>query len=205
MNLRVGLTGGIGSGKTLVTNAFARLGAGIVDTDVIARDLTGVEGKALPALVDAFGSSLIGPDGAMDRAAMRQRVFADVKQRHQLEAILHPLIRAETEAQLCRLASVDFSYVLVVIPLLIESGFYRDRVDRILVVDCPEVKQIERVMARNGLSRDEVVAILAAQVARQTRLAAADDVIQNDGTCADLEARVAALDVYYRRLSSQRT
>ena len=204
MSLLVGLTGGIGSGKTAVADEFARLGAGVIDTDVIARDLTAAGGRALPALTEAFGGTLIGPEGALDRAAMRQRVFADVRERQRLEAILHPMIRAEAEAQLNRLASVDFPYVLLVIPLLIESGFCRDRVDRVLVVDCPEALQIERVMARNNLSRDEVAAILAAQVARPTRLAAADDVISNTGTLAELIDQVAALHAYYRRLIVQK-
>ena len=204
MTLLIGLTGGIGSGKTAVADAFVRLGAGVVDTDAIARELTAAGGRALPALAEAFGAACISPEGALDRAAMRRRVFADAAARQMLESILHPLIRAEVEARLSRLASVDFSYVLLDIPLLVESGFCRDRVDRILVVDCPEALQIERVMARNGLARDEVEKILAAQAPRQARLAVADDVIRNEGALADLLPQIAALDALYRRLSGQK-
>jgi len=155
----VGLTGGIGSGKSTVSDAFAALGVPVIDTDVIARELTAPGGAALDAVRAAFGETVMQADGTLDRAALRRRVFADTAARHQLEAILHPAIRQRVEQTL---AQLDACYVLLVIPLLVETGAYRDVVKRTLVVDCPEAIQLARVMARNGLARDEVMAILAA-------------------------------------------
>ena len=191
----VGLTGGIGSGKSAVENRFAALGAGVVDTDRIAHQLTAPGGRALPALREAFGEDALGADGAMDRAAMRARVFVDPAARLRLEAILHPLIRAESEAQVAALAAAP--YVVLVVPLLVESGAYRGRCQRICVVDCPESLQVERVSRRSGLPPEEVRAIMATQASREERLAAADDVIDNSGDLADMHRQVDALHGRY--------
>jgi dephospho-CoA kinase len=195
----VGLTGGIGSGKSAAAELFAALGAMIVDTDAIAHEMTVAGGAAMPEIVRAFGHGILTADGALDRSTMRQLVFNDPAARRQLEEILHPLIRQTSD---CRIASADFSapeaYVVLVVPLLVESKNYRDRVDRIAVVDCREETQIQRVMARNAMTREEVLRILAAQAARQVRLAAANDVIDNDGELALLSPQIAALDAIYR-------
>jgi dephospho-CoA kinase len=190
----VGLTGGIGSGKSTVANLFAELGVPVIDTDVIARQLTLPGGTALEAIRAAFGEDVILADGMLDRAALRRRVFADAVARRQLEAILHPRIRQMVEQAL---ATLDAPYALIVIPLLVETGGYRDVLRRVLVVDCPEALQVARVMARSGLARDEVDAILAAQAGRAERLAAADDVIVNDASAAALRAEVTALHQRY--------
>lgn len=196
----VGLTGGIGSGKSSVANLFVDKGAGLVDTDAIAHELTGPGGEAMSALRAAFGAGVADATGALDRAAMRQRVFADPAARSRLEAILHPLIRQQSEAR-CRAASSP--YVILAVPLLIESGDFRQRCQRIVVVDCPERLQIERVMARNGLSEAEVRAIMAAQATRSHRLAAADDVVVNDADLAALNSQVEALHSKYLCLSAE--
>lgn len=194
----VGLTGGIGSGKSAAADEFAALGATVIDTDAIAHALTTAGGSAMPALRATFGDAVIAPDGALDRAAMRQRAFADPAERQRLEAILHPLIRTEVDARIRRLAGTDFSrYVILVVPLLVESGSYRDRVDRIAVVDCPEELQVARVMTRSGLDIETVRAIVAAQASRQARLAAADDIILNDGSRDKLASGVRALHARY--------
>lgn len=195
----VGLTGGIGSGKTTVAELFRRAGAGIVDTDEIAHELTAPDGAAIPAVVEAFGPESVAPDGRMDRAAMRRRVFADPQARERLEAILHPLIRARS-AEL--VANCRTPYALLVVPLLLDRGERRGDVRRVLVVDCPESLQVERVMRRSGLSENEVRAIVDAQIGRADRLARADDVISNDGDLVALERRVAELDRRYRELAS---
>lgn len=190
----VGLTGGIGSGKSTVADLFARRGAGLVDTDVIAHDLTGPTGAAMPAIRARFGAEVVAADGRLDRAAMRRRVFGDPPSRLALEAILHPMIRAESDRQI---RASTAPYVLLVVPLLVESGSYRERVARVLVVDCEPETQIRRTMARSGLTRTEVERILAAQASREARLAAADDVVDNEGSRADLEARVDELHALY--------
>lgn len=196
----VGLTGGIGSGKSSVADLFVELGAALVDTDAIAHELTGPDGAAMPALLAEFGPAVAGPDGALDRAAMRQRVFADPAARGRLEAILHPLIRRLSDER-CRTAGAP--YVILAVPLLVESGAYRERCDRIVVVDCPESLQIQRVMARNGLSMAEVETIMAAQATRQQRLAAADDVVVNDAGFDSLRAQVEALHRKYLLLLAE--
>jgi dephospho-CoA kinase len=195
----VGLTGGIGSGKSTVADYFAALGAPVVDTDALAHALTAPGGAAIAAIRTAFGPALITAEGALDRAAMRQRVFAAPAERQRLEAILHPLIHTAAVAQIRRLASADFSppYLVLVVPLLVETGRYRDQVGRIAVVDCPEDLQITRAMARSALSRAEVAAIIAAQASRATRRAAADDLIDNTAGRDALQARVAALHAQY--------
>lgn len=196
----VAITGGIGSGKTAVSDLLQRHGAAIVDTDVIARELTGPHGAAMAALVEAFGEGIVSPDGSMNRPAMRQLVFNAPDARRQLEAVLHPRIRAEAARQV---AAAQAPYVVLVVPLLVESqAAYADLIDRTLVVDCPESVQIERTMRRSGLSRAEAERILASQSSRDERLALADDVIVNDGTLETLSAHVARLHARYLEAAS---
>lgn len=197
----VGLTGGIGSGKSTVADLFVGQGAELVDTDAIAHELTCPGGAAMPQLIAAFGNDVLRPDGAMDRAAVRRLVFSDPSAKSRLEGILHPLIR-QISAERCREAKSP--YVILAVPLLVESGTYRERCDRIVVVDCPENLQIERVMARNGLARDEVLAIMAAQATRQQRLAVADDVVINDADYEKISGQVAGLHLKYLALSSEK-
>lgn len=186
----VGLTGGIGSGKSTVADLFAERGVPVIDTDVISRQLTGPDGPALDDIRAAFGEAVLREDGTLDRAVLRRLVFDDATARQKLEAILHPRIRVEVQRALACMAG---PYVLVVVPLLVESGGYRDLLDRILVVDCPETEQISRVMARSGLAREEVAAILAAQANRAERLAVADDVIVNTSSRENLREQVSTL------------
>jgi dephospho-CoA kinase len=176
---RVGLTGGIGSGKSTVCRILHDLGACIVDTDAIAHRLTAPGGRAIPALVAHFGAEVIADNGAMDRARMRERVFADPAQRRALEAILHPMIGEDTRAEAA--AAPGGAIVVFDVPLLVESGRWRAQVDRIAVVDCPVETQITRVMQRNGWTADAVRRIIDQQASRAQRLAVADDVIVNDG------------------------
>lgn len=197
----VGLTGGIGSGKSAAADRFAAHGIAVVDADAIAHELTAADGAAMPALRAAFGRDVAATGGALDRPRMRRLAFADPAVRRRLEGILHPLIR-ELAAERCRAA--DSPYVILAVPLLVESGSYRERCDRIVVVDCPEVLQIARVMARNGLGEAEVRAILATQAARGQRLAAADDVLANDGDLATLEARIGDLHQRYLLLAAEK-
>lgn len=203
MSFVVGLTGGIGSGKSAAAERFAAQGAAIVDTDVIARELTAAGGAGIAPIRAAFGAAVIAPDGSLDRVAMRRIVFTNPSARGCLEAILHPLIRVEGERQ-CRLASADFPYVLLVVPLLVEAGNYRDRVDRICVVDCPEDLQIARVMARSGLSSTDVEAILVVQASRVERLAVADDIIDNSSGHTELFRQVDRLHEKYREMAKFR-
>jgi dephospho-CoA kinase len=193
----VGLTGGIGSGKTTVANHFAELGVTLVDTDLIAHQLTGPGGMAMPAIQAEFGATVIAADGRLDRAAMRQIAFSDPAARRRLEAILHPLIRQESERQL---AAATSPYAILVVPLLVEGGKPRERAQRVLVVDCQPQTQIDRVMKRNNLPREQVEAILAAQASRAQRLAAADDLIDNDGAPDTLAQRVRTLHERYLAL-----
>ena len=191
--LLVGLTGGIGSGKSAAAAEFARLGVTVVDTDAISHELTAAGGAALAEIEKAFGAGVIGADGALDRKRMRERVFADPSQRRELEGILHPMIREESQR---RIAAAAGPYVMHVVPLLVESGEYGRRVDRVLVVDVPEEVQVERVRAR-GLPDAEIRRIIASQASRAERLAAADDVIENTGSLDALRARVRALHEKY--------
>jgi len=193
MKLVVGLTGGIGSGKSAVADEFAKLGATIVDTDAIAHELTQKGGAAVPAVEKIFGKSFI-EDGAMDRRKMRDHVFARPEEKKKLEALLHPLIREESSR---RIAVAPGPYVVHVVPLLIESPDYRSRVDRVLVVDAPEETRIARVRTRSGLAPDEVRAIIRTQAPSDARLAAADDVIDNGGDRDALRKQVAALHQKY--------
>lgn len=194
MAFAVGLTGGIGSGKTTVANLFAAQGAGLVDADEISRKLTAPAQPAVAEIARKFGAQFIAADGSLDRARMRNLVFADATARKDLEAILHPLVRQESTRQI---VASTAPYVIVVVPLLIESGAYRGRMDRILVVDCAPEIQISRVMERSGLSRSEVLAIIATQASRQQRLNEADDVIHNDDGLEMLSAQVTRLHLRY--------
>lgn len=193
MGLRVGLTGGIASGKTTVSRLFARLGVPIIDTDVIAREVVAPGTPLLQRVEQELGPGLIGADGALQRRQLRERVFSDPDARRRLEALLHPAIRAEVARQS---AQATGPYHVLVIPLLVE-GQGRIPVDRVLVVDCPEDLQIRRLQARDGSSAAQARAMLAAQASRAARLAAADDVIVNDGDPDRLEAAVAALHQKY--------
>lgn len=202
VGLIVGLTGGIGCGKTAVSDRFALLGAAIVDADEISRALTARDGAAIPLIAQQFGPHLITIDGALDRAAMRQLVFADQQARQKLEAIVHPLVR-EYSTQQCQSALLAGApYVVLSVPLLFESGNYRARCHRVLVVDCSVEDQVQRVMRRSGLSRDEVMAIVTAQMDRQQRLAKADDVIDNHGDLPALHTQVDALHQRYLALAA---
>ncbi len=201
MGLIVGLTGGIGSGKSAVADRFAALGIPVIDADVIAHELTGPDGAAMAAIRAAFGDEVVAADGRLDRAAMRRQAFADADARRRLEAILHPMIRLEGERRSRAALAAGAPYVILVVPLLVESGGYRDRVDRVLVVSCANDVRIARVAARSGLSRAEVEAIMAAQASDAERLAAADDVIDNGGSLADLAERVAQLHSRYLALA----
>ncbi|GAB1577464.1 dephospho-CoA kinase [Bordetella petrii] len=189
---KIGLTGGIGSGKTRVADMLAEWGAALVDTDEIAHALTAPGGAAMPAIRETFGGAAVAPDGALDRAWMRDLVFRQPEARARLEAVLHPLIglHAARAAE-----AAHGTYLVFVVPLLVESGRWRDRVDRICVVDCDPETQVARVQARSGLTEPAIRRIMAAQAARATRLAAADDVIVNDGatTAEQLRARAKAL------------
>ncbi|HEV3106806.1 MAG TPA: dephospho-CoA kinase [Trinickia sp.] len=195
----VGLTGGIGSGKTTVADLFAAEGVTIVDTDVIAHRVTAPNGAAMPLIEREFGTAYVAPDGSLDRARMRSLVFSDDTARSRLEAITHPLIRAETERERSEATS---HYVIVVVPLLVESGTWKTRVDRVLVVDCSVETQIARVMRRNAFTREEVLAIIARQATREARLAAANDIIVNEeGPIEELAARVRQLHRHYMSLA----
>ena len=196
----IGLTGGIGCGKSTVANLFAARGATIVDTDEIAHSLTTPDGAAMPALVAEFGAGVLDAKGAMNRAKMRELVFSDPQAKRRLEAILHPRIRAAT---LAAAAIATGEYVIFAVPLLVESGGWTERVDRVLVIDCLESLQVARVMQRNGLSEAQVKAIMATQATRTMRLAAADDVIDNNGDLAALEPQIALLHEVYLAFSKR--
>ena len=189
----VGLTGGIGSGKTAVSDQLAQLGAGIVDTDLIAHQITAPNGVAIPFIQKQFGPEFIESSGALDRVKMRTLVFADPMARQSLEAITHPLIREETIRQAKQLIEDKAPYLVFVVPLLIESGNWAHLLDYLAVVDCPEETQIERVMHRSKLPRNEVERILKAQASREERLTRADMVIENQGSLENLNSEVLKL------------
>ena len=193
MTFVVGLTGGIGSGKSAAADEFGRLGAAVVDTDVIAHELTGKGGAALAGIERVFGKDFISGD-SLDRKRMRDLVFADPAAKRALEELLHPMIRDESAR---RIAAARAPYVVHVVPLLVESTDYRRRVDRVLVVDAPEETQVARVRERSRLPEEEVRAIMRTQVSRAERLAAADDVIDNGGSRDALRNQVAALHQKY--------
>ena len=195
--LRVGLTGGIGSGKSEVARRFAALGADVADADVAAHAVTAKGEAGFQAVVEAFGARAVAPDGNLDRAWLRETVFADRAARERLEAILHPLVRARMDDEV---AAWRGAYGLLVVPLLLERGGARSLVTRVLVVDCPEDEQVRRVMLRSGLAEHDVRAIMATQLSRESRLAQADDVIDNGGPRDALAPQVARLHALYRDL-----
>ncbi|OGA37566.1 MAG: dephospho-CoA kinase [Betaproteobacteria bacterium RIFCSPLOWO2_12_FULL_62_13b] len=198
MPFTVGLTGGIGSGKSAAAQVFEELGIMVIDTDAVAHALTGPGGAAIEPIRAAFGAAYLTPEGALERARMRELVFANASKKRLLESILHPLIRART-SELVQAARSP--YVILMVPLLVESGDYRRRCQRVLVVDCPEELQVERVMARSGLAAGQVRAIMANQVTREARLAAADDVVDNSQDLAQLRRQVEALHASYLQLA----
>lgn len=195
----VAVTGGIASGKTTVAKLFETLGAGLVDTDDIAHELTRAGQPAVEQIRQAFGPEYVDAQGALQRARMRALVFSDAEARRKLEAILHPLIRVRAAA---RVASSPTPYVLLVVPLLVETGGYRGLVQRVLVVDCDEELQLTRAMRRGGLSEQQVRAIMASQATREQRLQAADDVISNNGGLAELAEQVRQLHARYLAMAA---
>jgi len=195
MSLCIGLTGGIGCGKSTVADMFAKLGAGIIDTDVIAHRLTQAEGVAIPAIRSAFGNQYINEDGALDRDKMRALIFADASAKQRLELILHPLIREQAKAQLLQLHGKP--YIVIVVPLLPESPAFQNLIRRILVVDCSEDRQVSRVIGRSSLNEAEARAVIAQQTPREERLKLADDVIHNDAGMDSLAAQVVTLHERY--------
>jgi dephospho-CoA kinase len=201
VSYRVGLTGGIGSGKSTVAGLFAECGVAVIDSDAISHNLTQPGGGAIEAIRTAFGDSYLSASGALDRARMRQLVFSDTPAKQRLEAILHPLIRAQMLAQAEAAAEIS-PYLLLVIPLLFETANYRELVQRTLVADCAEASQVARAMQRSGLSEQEVRAIMAQQISRAERLRRADDTLQNDAGLDALSLQVAHLHQRYIALSA---
>jgi dephospho-CoA kinase len=181
MALRVGLTGGIGSGKSTVLAMLAELGATVIDADAISRATTATGGAAIPAIAQRFGADFITPEGALDRERMRARVYADPQARKDLEDIIHPLVGRESARQVEAALATNARCIIFDIPLLVESGRWRQQLDRVLVVDCSPETQIARVVQRNGLTPEAVRAIMGAQATREQRLGAADIVICNEG------------------------
>ncbi len=198
--LRVGLTGGIASGKSTVAKLFAALGVPIIDTDLLAREVVAPGTPALTAIIEHFGTDLLAPDGSLERAKLRARIFAAPDERRWLEGLTHPLIRQLTEQ---RCAAAGGPYQIIAIPLLAETG--RDqRVDRVLVVDCEPEAQVRRLQARDGATREAATRILAAQATREQRLAIADDVITNDADIAHLRDQIERLHARYLSLAAAR-
>jgi dephospho-CoA kinase len=200
MSLIIGLTGGIGSGKSIAASFFADLGADVVDTDVIARELTQSHGAAIPVIRQAFGEKYITDEDALNRKEMRQLVFSDDNSRRKLEAILHPLIRTEVSR---RTALFCGPYGIIVVPLLLETGGYHEMIRRVLVIDSSEDAQLERTIARTGLDEQAVRAIMATQLSRMERLQQADDVIINDSDMPHLKRQVDALHNKYLALTNR--
>jgi dephospho-CoA kinase len=196
--LRIGLTGGIASGKSTVTQRFAELGVPVIDADVASRHVVERGKPGLDQVVRRFGPGVLDANGNLDRPALRALIFSDAASRQALDALLHPLIRADMEHQA---AAVKGPYLVMAIPLLIESGRARERVDRVLVVDVDEALQLERVQARDGSTETQARAILASQARREARLAAADDVLRNSGSVADLRQSVDRLHEQYLQLA----
>jgi len=196
--LVIGLTGGIGSGKTSAANIFSTLGAGVIDTDEIAHELTQPGGESISAIQQVFGEKYITAEGALNREEVRNLVFNDTDARRKLEAILHPLIRNEVSR---RIAFSQAPYLIVVVPLLLETGHYQEIVQRVLVVDCSEGMQISRAAARSGMDEQTIRAVMAVQVSRDERLRQADDVIVNDADLPGLERQVWALHRKYMTLA----
>jgi len=199
--LKIGVTGGLGAGKSTVAEIFAQHGVPVIDTDEISHELTAQNGAAIPQIREAFGEAVFKSDGSLDRNALRARILADESAKQQLEGILHPLIRGEVARSL---AELERPYVLVVVPLLVETGAYDDMLDRVLVVDCSEETQIQRALARGGWSEAEIRAMLLKQSSREARLARADDVIDSGCRLSEVADQVAALHKKYLKLSGQR-
>ena len=196
--LRIGLTGGIASGKSAVTQRFAELGIPVIDADIASRNVVEPGKPGLAQVVRRFGAEVLDATGRLDRQALRNRIFNDSNSRQALDAILHPLIRAEMEREA---AEVQGAYLVMAIPLLVEGGTARQRVDRVLVVDADETLQIQRLQARDGSSAEQARAILASQATRAARLAAADDVLLNSGSVAELRQAVDRLHEQYLQLA----
>ena len=199
MPYTVGLTGGIGSGKSVVASLFEKLGAAVVDTDVIAHQLTEAGGAAISAIQAQFGGDYLNADGSLNRSAMRQRVYSDPNAKQALENILHPMIRQRVDAEI---ATRQAQYVMLAVPLLVETGAYRDRVERVVVVDCSEELQLTRTAARSKLSSAEIKSIMATQAARAERLRHANDIILNNGELGSLSIPVAVIDQRLRALAT---
>jgi dephospho-CoA kinase len=189
----VGLTGGIGSGKTAVSDMLRALGAGVIDTDLISHQITAPGGEAIPFITKMFGMELINSQGALNRPKMRALVFSDPKARYSLEQITHPLIQQEAAKQAFELAKSGAPYLVFVVPLLIESGLWIRLIDHLVVLDCPEETQIQRVMHRSNMTRADVENVLKAQTSRDTRIAAANAVIENQGSLDELKPKVLKL------------
>lgn len=199
--LVIGLTGGIGCGKSSVARIFSALSAAVIDTDEIAHRLTAKGTPALAAIIEQFGSSYQLPDGNLDRAKLRKRVFSDHAAKEKLETLLHPLIKQQVASEM---AEAQGPYLVLVIPLFFETGAYRDLVDRVLVVDCDENQQISRTMSRSKLSAADVRSVMAHQIPRAERIKQADDILSNRGDHADLEEHVKELHQRYLALALQR-
>ncbi len=197
--LSVGLTGGVGSGKSTIAAMLSGRGAGIVDADAISHELTQAGGAAVEPLRASVGAEAIAADGSLDRAYMRTRVFSDPAARMQLEALLHPMIRASMRERAAALMAGGCPYVVFVVPLLVEAGNWRSNVDRVLLVDCSEATQIGRVRARAAINEETAWAIIAAQASRQERLAVADDVLMNEAPLTEIEPKVERLHRVYLR------
>lgn len=205
MSFWLGLTGGIGSGKTLVADELARIGAGVIDTDQLSHQLTRAGGAAIPALQRAFGAGILTADGALDRVRMRQLVFSQPRTRQQLEWLLHPMILELAEYE-CSLLESRAPYIVFVVPLLVETRHWLQRVHRILLIDCSSSTQIRRVRKRSGITEQEVLAILAAQASRQQRLEVAQDVLVNEGDdSAPICQLVQRLHQYYLHLAATKS
>jgi dephospho-CoA kinase len=196
--MRIGLTGGIASGKSMVSQRFKELGVPVIDADVASREVVARGSPGLAQVVERFGAGILAADGQMDRRALRNLIFTDPGLRQALDGILHPLIREDMEG---RAAAAVGPYLVMAIPLLVESGCARDRVDRVLVVDVDEATQLERVQARDGSSAEQARAILASQASRAARLAVADDVLLNSGSIAELRQSVDLLHERYLHLA----
>lgn len=196
----IGLTGGIGSGKTTVSDEFSALGVTVVDADCVSRAVTASGGIAIDAVRLAFGNGAISPDGSMDRKFMRDLVFRDPKQRKKLESILHPIIQKECLRQL---SEAKGRYCIISVPLLTENSFWKQRISRLLVVDTPKDVQITRVMKRNGFPREEVMSIINAQASRTERLKSADDIIENVFSIKELKEAVHRLHTKYSSIDRE--